>query len=155
MILNRNLVIWLNSLKSFKLPYPLSANVGFTRLPLMFTIWVSFRVFFPVLVPWMFYKLRVTSPLLIVFDGREESHWVLIILLFILKCELIQVNVMKKCRCHLQATREFGVFPVIPPPHLLYWETFPSSHLSKAKHDLCSIGMPIIIWCDESGESDT
>ena len=64
----------------------------------------------PVLVPWKYLKLRVTSPLLIILANRSGIHWILTTLFFFIRGlwpRLIQW-LREKIRGHLQVTWNLG-----------------------------------------------
>ena len=100
---------------------------------LLFAIWVFFQILFPMLGLWMSKNLRVTSLQLIVLVDREEIHWVLVTLPFILGLwpHLIQwewgnVEVNYKLLEDFEYSHSFlFTGTVLSPSHLLYMEDYP------------------------------
>ena len=108
--------------------------------------------------------LRVTSPLLIVLVGREESLWVLAVLPFIEDYRATQFNGNYELYGSptINSLR-FGIFPFIPhsqEPGLSLFHLFIGKNcLVLMSANPCMIfdplGIPISTWCNESGTLDT
>ena len=104
-------------------------------------------------------KLRVTSPQLIILAGREKAVGYWLPFRSFWNYGLTQVNRFGGNARLIYLLLKVWKFPFISIPLELVWSPsnllyranfFPSSWLSEVRHDLWSLGMPIIAWRDDS-----
>ena len=116
----------------FEPPYLFSTTAGFTLFFPLFDIWVSFQVFCPALVPWIFKNTKSEFSTThstcrqrrkLLSTGYSSVHSITVAPPKSLRIE--------KCRGHQQATREFGdsysslpTGPCLSQSYLIYRKDF-------------------------------